>query len=106
MLPALSRSFFRAAVNAEDVAAAEARSLLNRAWLSPTSEMFGSPFDGINAMNIRSPDVDGACAISCGDGTTSGGVHLRPWDVAKDLLKMHALACKVRAEQRMMCSCK
>ncbi|CAM9852836.1 unnamed protein product [Scytosiphon promiscuus] len=91
MLPALSRSFFRASVNGEDAAAAEVRCLLNRAWLSPTSEIFGSPFDGENGLRAGLEDADGSQATS----TLQVQVRLRPWDVAKDLLKMHVLACKI-----------
>lgn len=103
MLPALSRSFFRASVNGKDVAAAEVRYRLNSAWLSPASEIFGSPFDRANVLGVGSPDADGAEAISNGGG--DGGeaqqvqVQVRSWDVARDLLKMHVLACKVRAER-------
>lgn len=104
MLPALSRSFFSASVNVQDVAAAEVRSLFRRAWLSRTSDLYDDPLKG-NDMALGS-GLDGAAATSAAStglpGTvaqTSGGavqVPLRPWHVAKELLKMHILACKVR----------
>lgn len=103
LLPALSRSFFSALVNSGDKAAAEVRSLLDRAWLSSTSDLFDDPFKGVSGPDLGSgsglaavtstastgsPDV----ALNCGNAE----VQIRPWHVAKDLLKMHVLACKVR----------
>ncbi|CAN0541184.1 unnamed protein product, partial [Ectocarpus sp. 12 AP-2014] len=40
LLPALSRSFFSASFNPDDAAAAEVRTLFDRAWLTRISEMF------------------------------------------------------------------
>ena len=107
LLPALSRSFFSASVNNEDKAAAEVRSLLDRAWLSSTSDLFDDPFKGVPDPNLgsgsalaaatstasaSSPDVAPSCS--------NAQVQIRPWHVAKDLLKMHVLACKVRRADR------
>lgn len=104
MLPALSRSFFSASVNVQDVAATEVRSLLGRAWLTCTSDLYDDPFKGI--------DLAGASAASTASTTASRGtvaqkggsavqVPLRPWHVAKELLKMHILACKVRDKEHI-----
>eukprot|EP00752_Nemacystus_decipiens_P007282 g6518.t1 len=102
LLPALSRSFFSAPVNSEDKAAAEVRSLLNRAWLSSTSDLFSDPLKGVSG-----PDLVSGSSLAVATSTASAGspnvalnysmtqVQLRPWHVAKDLLKMHVLACKV-----------
>lgn len=106
LLPALSRSYFSASVNSEDKASAEVRSLLDRAWLSTTSDLFGDPFKG-----AFGPDSGSGSGPAAATSTASAGspespdvalnnsiaqVQIRPWHVAKDLLKMHVLACKVR----------
>lgn len=103
LLPALSRSYFSASVNSEDVAAAEVRSLLDRAWLSSTSDLFDDPI-----KEVSGPDLGSSPGLAVAASTTSAGspdvalncgiakIPVRPWHVAKDLLKMHVLACKVR----------
>lgn len=100
MLPALSRSYFSSTVNAEDVAAAEVRSLLDRAWLSRISELFEDPCKGDLGLDLA--PASGASSSSAGDEVSrrnpdcsADGVRVRPWHVAKDLLKMHVLACRV-----------
>lgn len=105
ILPALSRSFFSASANVQDVAAAEVRSLLGRAWLSRTSELYDDPLKGIDLVSLDSGLGGATTASTTLTGSpgavdqNSGGsvqVPLRPWHVAKELLKLHVLACKVR----------
>ena len=99
MLPALSRSCFSSSINSEDVAAAEVRSLLRRAWLSRISELFDDPCKA----DLDDPDLDAdsaaftssAGAIPRQNPTHGAEVQVRPWHVAKDLLRMHVLACRV-----------
>eukprot|EP00903_Cladosiphon_okamuranus_P008959 g8573.t1 len=102
LLPAFSRAFFSTSVNSEDKAAAEVRSLLDKAWLSSTSDLFDDPFKGVSG-----PDLDAGSGLAAATSTTSASarddafndsiaqVQIRPWHVAKDLLKMHVLSCKV-----------
>lgn len=97
LLPALSRSYFTTSVNGEDVAATEVRSVLDRAWLSSTSDLFDDPFEGVSGPDLTA--VASAASVGSPDGAfecSNAQVQIRPWHVAKDLLKMHVLACKVR----------
>ncbi len=105
MLPALSRSFFSSTLNAEDVAAAEVRSLLERAWLSRISDLFEDPCKGDLELDLAA--ASGASASSAGGEVRrnpdcgTDGLRVRPLHVAKDLLKMHVLACRVSEGEDM-----
>lgn len=105
LLPALSRSYFSTSVNSEDVAAAKVRSLLDRAWLSSTSDLFDDPCKGLSGPGLGpGPGLAEAAAASAASPGSPGvalscsitQIQVRPWHVAKDLLKMHVLACKVK----------
>lgn len=84
MLPALSRSCFSALLNTDDFAAAEVQSILSRAWLSRVSELNDS-FMGEEDVGEDLPDPQDV---------------VRPWHIAKDLLRLHVAACKVREGER------
>lgn len=81
LLPALSRSHFSAPTNTDDSAAAEVRSVLAEAWLSRHSD-FDDPFAGAAATGAISESL-------------SGGHMVRPWHLAKELLRMHVTVCRV-----------